>query len=434
MSGKNLLLGQVIEFLADPFICPPSEAFRFTRQGSILVEGGVIADVGDADRLTREHRDADICSYTDCLLLPGFIDPHVHYPQTAIIASWGERLLQWLTSYTFPEESRFSDPDYAACMAARYLDLVLSNGTTTVCSYCTIHPESVDAVFEAAEAREMRVAAGKVCMDSNAPDSLRDDAAGGTEQSRLLIRKWHGRSRLSYAISPRFAVTSSQAQLEALGELWQDCPGCLVQTHISEQVEEVAEVARLFPDSLDYLDVYDSCGLLGRNSLLGHAIHLQPRELKRIGEVGAPLIHCPTSNTFVGSGLFRLRDRVLEGHRVGLATDTGGGSSFSMLRTMAAAYEISQLNGRAIHPGQLLWLATEGNANVMNIEQHVGSLRAGREADILALDLASTPAIAQRAARADDIWEALFPTIMMGDDRAIRSVWVNGKQAIGRRS
>ncbi len=431
MSGKSLLLGQTIRYLADPFEALPADAFGYDRKGGILIQDGKIASVGDGDNLRVLHPDAGIHDYSECLLLPGFIDPHVHYPQTAVIASWGKRLLDWLNTYTFPEEMRFGDPDYAARTAGQYLDLVLLHGTTTVCSFCTIHAGSVDALFEAAEVRSMRVAAGKVCMDRNAPAGLLDDPASCHDASRSLIERWHGRSRLAYAITPRFALTSSREQLAALGALWREFPDCLMQTHLAEQPEEVAEVARLYPEARDYLDVYESSGLLGSNGLYGHAIHLKPRERDRLKEVGASLVHCPTSNMFIGSGLMPLFDLKREGQKLGLATDTAGGSSFSMLRTMAAAYEIGQLNGTAIHPGQLLWLATEGNARVMGMDNVIGSLRPGNEADIVVVDLASTPAISQRSRRAGDIWEALFPTIMMGDDRAIKSVWVNGTEVAG---
>jgi len=431
MGGKSLLMGQTLLCTANPFGAAPGDAFVHNRNGAVLIENGIIAAVGNSSELLHKHRNANVHNHSGCLLLPGFIDPHVHYPQTAVIASWGERLLEWLSLHTFPEEMKFCEQDYASKIAELYFDIALKNGTTTACSFCTVHPESVEAFFRSAKNRGLRAAAGKVCMDRNAPSDLLDDARRGYEESRHLLKRWHGRGRLSYAITPRFAVTSSRGQLEALGDLWREFPDCLMQTHIAEQPEEIAEVARLFPESLDYLDVYDSCGLLGSRGLYGHAIHLSTRERDRLKEFGAALIHCPTSNAFIGSGLFDLRQRMREGQKLGLATDTAGGSSFSMLRTMASAYEIGQLNGSAIHPGQLIWLATEGNARVLGMERQIGSLRVGNEADILVLDLLSTEAIAQRASRADDIWEELFPTIMMGDDRAVKSVWVSGNKVVG---
>ncbi|WP_425072500.1 guanine deaminase [Sagittula sp. S175] len=421
----DLHLGQLVLFDGNPFFEGESAA-KHVSSGAILVENGTITAVGEAAALKAAHPNAAFHDHGNALLQPGFVDAHAHYPQTGIIASWGKRLIDWLNTYTFPEESRFHDPVYARAIADRYLDLLLAHGTTTVCSFCTIHPASVDALFDAASARNMRVFAGKTCMDRNAPDTLRDTAQSAYDDSKALLAKWHGQGRASYVITPRFSPTSTPAQLTALGQLWAEHPDCLMQTHLSEQTEEIAWVKSLYPQARDYLDTYETHGLLGQNGLYGHAIHLEARERDRLREHGAGLVHCPTSNTFIGSGLFDMEGLMAEGQTIGLATDTGGGSSFSMLRSMAAAYEIGQLRGRPLHPSELLWLATEGSANTLR-DQTIGRLAPGSAADFIALDLASTPAIAQRSARADDIWEALFPTIMMGDDRVIRQTWVAGK-------
>ncbi len=425
----DLLLGQLIWFDGDPFRDGLDAAHHLLR-GSVLVDGGRIVARGDAATLRAAHPRARVTDYGDCLLSAGFVDAHVHYPQTAIIASWGKRLIDWLNTYTFPEEARFADPAYAAIIAGRYLDLVLARGTTTVCSYATIHPASVDAIFTAAQARGMRVFAGKTCMDRNAPDNLRDTAQSAYDDSKALLEKWHGVDRLSYVITPRFSPTSTPEQLAALGALWRECPGCLMQTHLSEQPDEIAWVKALFPQSRDYLDTYEAQGLLHPGAVFGHAIHLTPRERARLAEAGASIVHCPTSNTFIGSGLFDMG--LTATLPVGLATDTGGGSSFSMLRTMAAAYEVAQLRGQSLHPAELWWLATQGSARALRADHQIGNLAAGLEADVIVIDLASTPAIAQAAARADDLWQALFPTIMMGDDRAVRAVWVGGVKRWGR--
>ncbi len=427
MNMRHLHLGQTLHFADSPFEAGPEAAVHSTS-GAIVVEDGRITDVGEADTLRQAANYASVTDHGAALLLPGFIDAHAHYPQTAMIASWGKRLIDWLNTYTFPEEMRFADPLYAAEIAERYLDLLLAQGTTTVCSYCTIHPASVDAFFAAAEVRGMRVLAGKTCMDRNAPEGLRDTAQSAHDDSRRLLMRWHGRGRASYVITPRFSPTSTPQQLEALGALWSDHPDCLMQTHLSEQTDEIAWVKSLFPAARDYLDTYERFGLLGERGVYGHAIHLEPRERDRLREVGAALVHCPTSNTFIGSGLFDMDGLSRAGHRIGLATDTGGGSSFSMLRSMAAAYEIAQLRGRALHPAELIWLATEGSARALRLEDRIGKLAPGMEADFIALDLASTPAIAQRSARADTLWEALFPTIMMGDDRAISATYVAGRR------
>ena len=422
---SDLLIGQTLGFTSDPFAEGP-EAARHDSRGAVLVERGRIAALGPVEALRRSHPRARMHDYGAALISAGFVDAHVHYPQTAIIASWGKRLIDWLNTYTFPEEMRFADPAHARATAETCLDLMLAHGTTTMCSYTTIHPESVDAFFSAARARGLRALAGKTCMDRNAPDGLRDTPASAHDDSAALIARWHDVDRLSYVITPRFAPTSTPEQLEALGALWAAHPDCLMQTHLSEQTDEIAWVRDLFPEARDYLDTYERHGLLGSGAVFGHCIHLEPRERSRLLEAGAALIHCPTSNTFIGSGLFDMAGLKAEGQRVGLATDIGGGSSFSMLRTMAAAYEVAQLGGTALHPAQLWWLATAGSAEALGLGDRIGNLAVGMEADLAVIDLASTPAIAQRSARAETIWEALFPTIMMGDDRAIRAVWVNG--------
>ena len=424
----HLLLGQTLTFTGDPFHADPAAVVQHERRGAVAVEGGRIAAVGPSDDLRKAYPGAAVTDHGNALLSPGFIDAHVHYPQTAIIASWGKRLIDWLGHYTFPEEARFGDPAYAAEIAARYFDLTLAAGTTTAVSFATIHPESVDAFFAEARARGLRALAGKTCMDVNAPETLTDTAQSAYDASKRLLETWHGVDRLAYVISPRFAPTSSRAQLEALGALWAEHPEVLMQTHLAEQHEEIAWVAELFPEARDYTDVYDRFGLLGEGALMGHAIHLSPRERDRLKEAGASLIHCPTSNTFIGSGLFDMDGLMQAGHRIGLATDTGGGSSFSMLRTMAAAYEVAQLRGTPLHPAQLWWLATAGSARALRLGETIGRLAPGFEADIIAVDLASTPAIAQRADRAEALWEAVFPTIMMGDDRAIAATYVAGQR------
>ncbi|RWR47613.1 guanine deaminase [Sinirhodobacter ferrireducens] len=423
----ELLIGQVLRFEGDPMAEGPAAARHLVR-GAVAVENGKVAAVGEAEALRAAHPGARVTDLGRQLISAGFIDAHVHYPQTQMIASWGKRLIDWLNSYTFPTETGFADPRHAADVAALYFDLALSHGTTSMCSYCTIHPASVDAYFGEARARGMRVLGGRTCMDRNAPDGLRDTAQTAYDESAALLSRWHGRDRLGYVITPRFSPTSTPEQLRALGALWAEHPDCLMQTHLSEQLDEIAWVKSLFPEARDYLDTYEAFGLLGENGVYGHAIHLEPREIVRLKEVGAALAHCPTSNTFIGSGLFDMAGMTAAGLRVGLATDTGGGSSFSMLRTMAAAYEVAQLRHHPLHPAQLWWLATQGSARALKIDAFVGNIAPGMEADLIAVDLASTPLIAQRAVRAESFWEELFPTIMMGDDRAIAGVWIGGKR------
>ena len=429
MTKDRLLIGPTLKFSGTQLQSDWRDVVSIDTAGAVLMREGLIHDVGAADALQQAHPEAAATRYgEDHLICPGFVDAHVHYPQTAIIASWGKRLIDWLNDYTFPEETRLQDPAYAKEIAGRYLDLTLAQGTTTVASYCTIHPHSVDALFDAAEARGQRVVAGKTCMDRNAPDGLRDDAQSAYDDSKVLIEKWHGKGRAAYAITPRFSPTSTEDQLSALGALWAEHPGCLMQTHLSEQTDEIAWVKELYPAARDYLDTYEAHGLLGAGGVYGHAIHLEPREIDRIAECGAALVHCPTSNTFIGSGLFDMAGLRARNIPVGLATDTGGGSSFSMLRTMAAAYEIGQLRGTPLHAAELMWLATAGSARSLHLQDRVGRLARGFEADVAVLNLASTDAIAQRSAAASDIWEQVFATIMMGDDRAVSDVWVAGRR------
>ncbi|WP_121064796.1 guanine deaminase [Chachezhania antarctica] len=424
MAETTIITGHVLSFVAQPFDVNIADAAKFHE--AVAITGGHVAALGTVADLTRRFPHAACVDHPGKLVMAGFVDAHAHYPQTAIIASWGKRLIDWLNSYTFPEEMRFGDPAYAAEIAARHLDLTARNGTTTICSFCTTHPASVDAYFTEAQARGQRIIAGKTCMDRNAPDGLRDTAQSAYDDSKALLDRWHGVDRLTYAITPRFSPTSTPDQLDALGSLWAQHPDCPMQTHLSEQTDEIEWVMGMFPEARDYLDTYERHGLLRPGGLYGHAIHLEPRERDRLREVGAAVVHCPTSNTFIGSGLFDMGRRKAEGQIVGLATDTGGGSSFSMLRTMAAAYEIGQLTGTPLHAAQLLWLATQGSAEALRMGGVIGNLAPGADADVVVLDLASTPAIAQRTARADDLWEAVFPTIMMGDDRAVSEVWIGG--------
>ncbi|MCU0801672.1 MAG: guanine deaminase [Rhodobacteraceae bacterium] len=427
----KLICGQLIWFEGDPLRQGLGVA-RHLAHGAVLVNAGRIVARGEAAALRAAHPHVPAIDHGNALISAGFVDAHVHYPQTAIVASWGKRLIDWLNSYTFPEEARFADPAYAAAIADRYLDLVLARGTTTVCTYATIHPASVDAIFAAAQARGLRLFAGKTCMDRNAPENLRDTAQSAYDDSKALLEKWQGTDRLGYVITPRFSPTSTPEQLSALGMLWREYPDCLMQTHLSEQTDEIAWVRDLFPQSRDYLDTYEAQGLLREGAVFGHAIHLTEREKSRLAEAGASVVHCPTSNTFIGSGLFDMT--LAQTLPVGLATDTGGGSSFSMLRTMAAAYEVAQLRGQSLHPAQLWWLATMGSARALKADHQIGNIAPGMEADLVVIDLASTPAIAQASARADDLWQAIFPTIMMGDDRAVQCVYVAGQQVMGKSS
>lgn len=425
-ESLTLIRGITAEFTADPFLSDPTTAIRWRCNGGILVQGGLIAEVGEATDLMTAHPTARIMDHSGQILSAGFVDCHNHYAQTRMIASWGGRLIDWLNTYTFPEEMQFGDADYAAEVADDYLDLLIANGITAASAYCTTHPTSTDALFTAAASRNMAMTAGKVMMDRNAPADLLDTAQDSYDQSKALIARWHREGRARYAISPRFAPTSTDAQLSAAGTLWAEHPDCAMQTHLSEQTEELAWVSDLYPNDPDYLAVYERHGLTGPGAIMGHSIYLSERERKALAATGSGVAHCPTSNTFIGSGLCDVTGLRAAGVDVGLATDVGGGSSFSMLTTMKAAYEVAQLRRTPLHPSQLLWLATTGSARVVRRDDEIGALAPGMAADIVALDPAATSILAQRTTRADEETDILFALIILGDDRAIAQTWVAG--------
>ena len=424
----KIIKGRILHFLNNPFIAKIEDSVNILENGGILIEGNLIKDVHEFQNLKTQFPHLEIHDYGNHLITAGFIDCHMHYPQTKIIASYGKRLLDWLNDYTFPEEIKFENSDYAKKIANLTLDLCLRNGTTTVASFCTTSVNSVDAIFEQAEKRKMCVVAGKTCMDRNAPKLLIDNVKSSYDDSKSLIKKWHLKERNIYAITPRFAPTSSPEQLETLGNLWTEYPDCIMQTHLSEQKEEIRWVKQLFPKIKSYLEVYQKFNLVKKNSIFGHCIHLQKREIDILKEIKSSVAHCPTSNTFIGSGIFDLVKFINNNIDVGLATDTGGGTSFSMLKTMSETYKISQLNNFSIHPAQLLWLATVGSSKSLGLENKIGNIIKGNYADLVVIELNSTKEIEQRQRNAESFWEALFPTLLMGDDRAIISTWVSGKK------
>lgn len=424
-----IIRGETLAFTDDPFIVPPEEAVVSDSDGAVVVEGGVIAKCGPAAEILAANPALVVHHYPGHLIMAGFVDSHAHYPQYEIIASYGEQLLEWLNRYTFPAELRFSDPAYAQSTAEIYLDACLRNGTTSASIFATVHPQSVDAIFSAAQARGMCIAAGKVMMDREAPDGLRDTAETGYEQSKTLIDKWHGKDRLVYAVTPRFAVTSTAAQLEAAGALWKEHSDTLMQTHIDESHAEIDLVAKLFPECADYFAVYETFGLVGPRANFGHAIHLKERELAAFKDSGSAISHCPTSNMFLGSGLMNLA-RLKGGEKpidVGLATDIGGGSSMSMFQTMRAAYEVQRLQGNNLNPIQAFYLASAGSARALRLDHRIGNLAKGMDADIIVIDKASTPLIANRIREVSALSEALFVQMILADDRAIRATYIDGR-------
>jgi guanine deaminase len=425
-SSKPILLtGRTLSFDGDPTVNPDS--VRYTEKGAVLLADGHIVWTGQAgDEPADLSAGAARHDYGDNLILPGFVDGHVHYPQIGVIASFGAQLLDWLEKYTFPEEARFSDPDYADRTAKLFLDLLLANGTTTAAVYCTVHPESADAFFAESSARNLRMIAGKILMDRNAPDSVRDTAQSGYDETKLLIEKWHGQGRNLYAVTPRFAPTSTPAQLEACGTLMSEFPDIYLQSHVSENTEEVKWVAELFSDARSYLDVYGRFGMLGARALYGHAIHMDDADLAQAAGTDTKFVHCPTSNLFIGSGLFRMQETRAAGVDVMLGCDVGGGTSLSPFATMKAAYEIAQFSGYSLTPEEAFWLSTSGGAETLSIGDRIGKLQPGYEADLVVLDVNSTPIIRQRMDRADSLRDMLFTQMILADDRAVRATYAGG--------
>jgi guanine deaminase len=429
-SPVTALRGGVIFCRDDPFLTDPKTAFVQESDGLVICRDGLIQAVGPYAALQAQlPADAEVADYSGCLIAPGFIDTHIHYVQTGIIGVQGHQLLDWLNEYTFIAEQAFADEAVCRDTARVFCDELLRHGTTTALVFCSVHAGSVDALLEEAQGRNLRLIAGKVLMDRNAPAALRDTAQSGYDQSKALIKRWHGRGRALYAITPRFAVSSTPEQLELAGALWKEHPDVFMQTHISENKDEIAEVKQLFPERRDYLDVYDHFGLTGRRAVLAHGIHLDERELCRCHETGTALAHCPTSNTFLGSGLFRakhVKDPKRPVH-VGIGTDVGGGTSFSMLATMSEAYKVAQLAGQPIDAVEAFFLATLGGARALTLDDRIGTLAAGHEADMVVLDPNATPLLAFRNRRSRSIRETLAILSTLGDDRAVRATYVAGK-------
>ena len=421
-SASYALRGTVVSFDAQ------DDTPTVFDDGAVVVERRRIAAVGPA-ALLEARAGVPTIDHRGRLILPGFIDTHAHYVQSQVIGSYGKQLLDWLGGYVFPEEARAADPAHAALLAGFFLDELLRHGTTTVAAYSSVHAHAAEALFAAAAARGMRVISGKTMMDRNAPPELCDTPATGAAESEVLLSRWHGRGRAGYAITPRFAITSTPAQLEASAALVRAHPEAWIQTHLSENHAEIATACALYPQARDYTDIYDRHGLLTPRTLLGHCIHLSDRELGVIAARGAVAVFCPTSNLFLGSGLLDLARLRAAGVRVALATDIGGGTDYSMLRTAAEAYKILQLQGQSWSARSAFRLMTRGNAEALGLEREIGRLAPGLVADLVVLDPRATPAMAHRAARPlRDLDETLFMLMAMGDDRAVAEVVVGGRR------
>jgi guanine deaminase len=424
--------GAILNFRDDPGDRDDPHSYQYWEQGALIVADGKVERIGPAAELLSDAG-LTVIDHGARLLLPGFIDTHIHYPQTDVIAAGGRHLLEWLERYTFPAEQRFADPDHARAVAQFFCDELLRNGTTTAQVLGTVHSVSIDSFFEVAAARALRMIAGKALMDRLCPEGLRDaSAADGERETRALIERWHGRDRLHYAITPRFALTSTEAQLESCGRLARDYPDVFIHSHLAENTQEVSEVCAAFPQRRSYLDVYDHYGLLRERATYAHCIHLDATDRKRLAQSGAGAAFCPSSNLYLGSGLFDIAAADGAGVPFALATDVGGGSSFSMLRTMADAYKVAQLSGRLLTPLRAFYLATLAGARQLRLQDRIGSFTAGHEADFIVLDPAATPLLARRMEQCRDLGERLRLWMILGDDRAIAHTYVLGQRVGGQ--
>lgn len=429
-SPKIAYRSAIVHSVADPKDVGLDDSYQYFEDGILVVENGHIVDIGPAeDVLARQPKHITVNVFKHKIITSGFIDTHIHYPQTGMIASYGEQLLDWLENYTFPEELRFKNPIYAHQVATLFLDELASNGTTTALVFGTVHKESVNVFFEEAEKRNLRMIAGKVLMDRNAPDYLTDTPQSGYEESKELIERWHNKGRLHYAVTPRFAPTSTNEQLATVGQLLKEYPDVFMHTHLSENKKEIEWVLDLFPERESYLDVYDHYGLLHKRSVFAHGIHLSDCECQRLADTNSSIAFCPTSNLFLGSGLFNLPKMEKFNINVGMGTDVGAGTSFSLLQTMSEAYKIMQLQQEKLHPIKSLFLATLGGAKALHLDDKIGNLAIGKEADFVVLDLHATQLMRFRMKQTTKLEEKLFVLMSLGDDRAVSQTYIYGKKA-----
>jgi len=422
--------GAILHFRSDPGGAASPDSYEYFEDGLLLVDSGRVVAVGPAqDLLPGALGRFEVVEHGGRLLLPGFIDTHIHYPQIDVIGSGGRNLLDWLERYTFKAERKFADAAHARAAADHFLDELLRNGTTTAMVYCTVHKASAQAFFQAAERRRLRMIAGKILMDRNCPADLQDTAQTGELESRELIEEWHGRERLLYAITPRSALTSSEAQLASAGRLAQEFPQVSIQTHVSENLEEIEWARKLFPHARSYLDVYDHFGLVRERAVYAHCIHFDQTDRQRMAQSGAAGAFCPSSNLYLGSGLFDIAATDSAGMRFSIATDVGGGTSFSMLRTLGDAYKVSQMTGQRLTALRAFYLATLGAARALGLADRIGSFALGSEADFISLDLQATPLLARRMASSPTLEEKLLVLMTLGDDRAIAGTYILGEKS-----
>jgi guanine deaminase len=430
-NSRSAHRGAILHFRSDPGANDHADAYEYWPDGLLIIANGRIESVGPAaSLLSALAPDVPVTEHADALILPGFIDTHIHYPQTDVIASAGHNLLDWLERYTFPAERRFEATAHAQATADFFFDELARNGTTTAQVLGTVHKTATDVFFTAAAARNLRMIAGKLLMDRHCPEYLRDTAVDGERDSRELIEKWHGQSRLHYAITPRFAPTSSDEQLASAGRLAREYPDVFIHTHLAENTDEVAWVRQLFPDARSYLDVYDRAGLLRDRATYAHCIYLDDKDRQRMSATGSSAAFCPTSNLYLGSGLFDIAAADAAALKFALATDVGGGSSFSMLRTMGDAYKISQLLGQRLSPLRMFYLATLGGARVLGLHDRVGQFSSGSEADFIVLDCRATPLMARRFEQSSTLSERLLLLATLGDDRNVAATYIMGQRTL----
>ncbi|EAT12221.1 guanine deaminase [Bermanella marisrubri] len=402
-------------------------ALRYLPDGLLFIENGKVKNLGHFDDLIHQASEQNIIDYRQNIIMPGFIDTHVHYPQVDVIASYGEQLLDWLNQYTFPTEESFKDPSIAEETAHFFINELLRNGTTSALVFASVHKTAVDAFFKVSESYNTRMICGKVMMDRNAPDALCDEAEQSYIESKALIEQWHDKGRQLYAVTPRFAITSTPEQLEYAGKLLKESPDVYLQTHLSENKDEIRFTMELYPDRENYLDVYDHYGLLGKKSIFAHCVHLQESEYKRLAQTQSKISFCPTSNLFLGSGLFDLQQSEQHDVATSVATDVGAGTSFSLFRTLSEAYKICQLNGQKLDARKAFYMATLGNAKALSLDHLIGNFDVGKEADFIVLDLESTPLLTRKYKKSDDLDELLFSLMMLADDRAISRTYIMGE-------
>jgi len=427
MNTLKAFRASILHFMADPAFHPGAHAWH--EDGLLVISDGRVQAAGDYAQLKDTlPPETQVRDYRGKIIMPGFIDTHIHYPQTDMIASPAPGLLPWLDTYTFPTERQFKDPAHAGEVADFFVKELLRCGTTTAMVYCTVHPESVDAFFGAAEARNLRMAAGKVMMDRHCPGFLQDTAETGARESEELIHRWHNKGRNMYALTPRFAPTSTEDQMQMCGELARAYPDTYVQTHVAENTDEVAWVKSLFPDARSYLDVYDKYGLLRERSMYAHCIWLDDEDRARMAATGAAVSMCATSNLFLGSGLFDFAAADRQHVALSLATDVGGGTSFSMLQTMNETYKVARMGGIYLPALRMFYMATLGGARSMQLEGTVGNFTPGAEADFIVVDPKATPLLERRTTRCDSLEELLFALALLGDDRAIAATYAAGVQ------